>query len=386
MLLQLRLLLKLLRKAVADSVDAADATEYHHQHHHYYKLVCIVIITLSCLLKVTKTTDDKFNSLWFYTKLIKSLLYSSEKSKICAVFVTFTVFDRLSVANFPSDIPDRTIREFIRQCPSYQAMSQLRIPIITRWFTCASYYPYEVIHLDHIGPFLLLVYAFSRWVELFPTKTTNALESASCMIQHFGRFGTLRSFTQTVVQPFTTSWSLSYYVSQARSNHSRRLTPRRRTPKSNAPTRKCYDISTHYCLMHVFMTSGRTRNYPWCSILWTQWRRPLQESLQLSSTGSSQSLDRETTHTHHGSSGRRSSQRTQVATENLSQDFPEFSQHKVGFPWVFNGWNPTYHRRLHFVSLPITTIMHSRTYYHHSYILIIHRVWCTILRPSSTYW
>ena len=103
MLLQLRLLLKLLRKAVADSVDAADATEYHHQHHHYYKLVCIVIITLSCLLKVTKTTDDKFNSLWFYTKLIKSLLYSSEKSKICAVFVTFVVFDRLSVAKFPSD-------------------------------------------------------------------------------------------------------------------------------------------------------------------------------------------------------------------------------------------------------------------------------------------
>ena len=33
--------------------------------------------------------------------------------------------------NDPS-IPDRTVREFIRQCPSCQAMSQLRIPIITR--------------------------------------------------------------------------------------------------------------------------------------------------------------------------------------------------------------------------------------------------------------
>ena len=47
---------------------------------------------------------------------------------------------------------NRIIRELIRQCPSCQAMSQLRIPIITRCFTCASYYPFEVTHLDHIGP------------------------------------------------------------------------------------------------------------------------------------------------------------------------------------------------------------------------------------------
>ena len=82
--------------------------------------------------------------------------------------------------NDPS-IPDRAIREFIRQCPSCQEMSQLRIPlsllksIITRRFTCASYYPFEVIHLDHIGPLpadkhgnkfiLVLTDAFSRWVE-----------------------------------------------------------------------------------------------------------------------------------------------------------------------------------------------------------------------------
>ena len=51
---------------------------------------------------MTKPTDDKFNSLSFLTKLTKSLLYSREKVKICAVFVTFVVFDRLSVANFPS--------------------------------------------------------------------------------------------------------------------------------------------------------------------------------------------------------------------------------------------------------------------------------------------
>ena len=63
-----------------------------------------------------------------------------------------------------------------------------------------SYHPFEVIHLDHIGPLrpdthgnmfiLVLIDAFSRWVELFPTKTTSAIESASCIFQHMGRFGT----------------------------------------------------------------------------------------------------------------------------------------------------------------------------------------------------
>ena len=59
---------------------------------------------------------------------------------------------------------------------------------------------FEVIHLDHIGPLrpdaqgnifiLVLIDAFSRWVELFPIKTTTALESDSCIFQHMGRFGT----------------------------------------------------------------------------------------------------------------------------------------------------------------------------------------------------
>ena len=37
---------------------------------------------------------------------------------------------------------------------------------------------------------LVLIDAFSRWVELFPNKTTTALESATCIFQHMGRFGT----------------------------------------------------------------------------------------------------------------------------------------------------------------------------------------------------
>jgi hypothetical protein len=68
----------------------------------------------------------------------------------------------------------------------------------THPFTCASYNPFEVLNLDHIGPLKpdtngnifiwAIIDAFSRWVEIYPTKTTTAAETASCIFQHFGRF------------------------------------------------------------------------------------------------------------------------------------------------------------------------------------------------------
>ena len=63
-------------------------------------------------------------------------------------------------------------------------MSRMRLQIKAHRFTCASYSPFEVLHLNHIGPLtndahgheyiLVIIDAFSRWVELFPTKSTTA--------------------------------------------------------------------------------------------------------------------------------------------------------------------------------------------------------------------
>jgi len=47
-------------------------------------------------------------------------------------------------------VTDRMITEFIRQCPCCQVMSRLPIQIKTHPFTCASYNPFGVFHLDHI--------------------------------------------------------------------------------------------------------------------------------------------------------------------------------------------------------------------------------------------
>jgi hypothetical protein len=50
-------------------------------------------------------------------------------------------------------ITDRMISKFIRQCPVCQVMSGIRLQIKANRFTCASYNPFEVLHLDHIGPY-----------------------------------------------------------------------------------------------------------------------------------------------------------------------------------------------------------------------------------------
>ena len=102
---------------------------------------------------------------------------------------------RITAGLPPEDaIPDRMINEFLRQCPYCQIANRLRLPIKAHRFTCASYNPFKVLHLDHIGPLikdahdneyiLVIIDTFSRWVELSPTKSTTAAETASVMLNH----------------------------------------------------------------------------------------------------------------------------------------------------------------------------------------------------------
>jgi hypothetical protein len=74
-------------------------------------------------------------------------------------------------------------------------MSRAHLAIRTHPFTCAAYYPFEVIALDRILPLvidekghqyvLVIIDAFSRWVELYPPKELLLM----CIFQHLGRFG-----------------------------------------------------------------------------------------------------------------------------------------------------------------------------------------------------
>jgi hypothetical protein len=75
-------------------------------------------------------------------------------------------------------ITDRTITQFIRQCQCCQVMSRLKILIKTHPFTCTSYNPFGPLSIDSKGNthILVMIDAFSRWVELFLTKTTGDSE------------------------------------------------------------------------------------------------------------------------------------------------------------------------------------------------------------------
>ncbi len=107
-------------------------------------------------------------------------------------------------------ISDRWIKLFIKQCPCCQLRSRAHLAIRTHPFTCAAKYPFEVLALDHIGPAvidekgykyaLVLIDAFSRWVEYIQPKEVNADETAKCIFQHLGH---LNESSLIVVQPST---------------------------------------------------------------------------------------------------------------------------------------------------------------------------------------
>jgi len=115
--------------------------------------------------------------------------------KLCKRLLNKIRKQRIKAGLTPEDVvPDR----MICQCPYCQITNRLRLPIKAHRFSCASYNPFEVLHLDHIGPLtkdahcneyiLVIIDAFSRRIKLFPTNPTTAVEAASVMLNHIGRF------------------------------------------------------------------------------------------------------------------------------------------------------------------------------------------------------
>ena len=88
-------------------------------------------------------------------------------------------------------ITDRTIIQFIRQCPCCQVMSRLKILIKTHPFTCASYNPFESLHIDYIGPLSVDDEGNTHILgRLIPHQDYGRVRGCRVHFQHFGRFGT----------------------------------------------------------------------------------------------------------------------------------------------------------------------------------------------------
>ena len=91
------------------------------------------------------------------------------------------------------------VKRLLRECPFCQKMSQIKPVVHTRPFTVASYTPWERINIDAMGPLpettegyrhvIVVIDCFTRFVELFPAKSTTAEEGKKAILSCVGRYG-----------------------------------------------------------------------------------------------------------------------------------------------------------------------------------------------------
>ena len=106
---------------------------------------------------------------------------------------------RLRSAGHNWDGMRRQVRRVIWECPVCQKLSAIKVPIQCYPFTTATYEPMECINIDSIGPLpedadghkhiLVVIDCFTRFLELYPLKSTDSNEAAAKLINHAGRYG-----------------------------------------------------------------------------------------------------------------------------------------------------------------------------------------------------
>ncbi len=92
------------------------------------------------------------------------------------------------------------VKKFIRDCPMCQKMNPIVENVSAIRFTTAAYEPFARISLDTIGPLpesddgykfiLVIIDCFTRIVELYPCRSTEADEAAQYLIEFISRYGT----------------------------------------------------------------------------------------------------------------------------------------------------------------------------------------------------
>jgi len=94
------------------------------------------------------------------------------------------------------------VKTFIRTCPVCQKGREKKIRNTPEPFvSSAAFKPFQCLCVDTVGELptsgdindyryvLVIVDAFSRWIELYPTRSTKAVDAADALLDHFCRFG-----------------------------------------------------------------------------------------------------------------------------------------------------------------------------------------------------
>ena len=160
------------------------------------------------------------------------------------------------------------VKNFIEQCPICQKLKTLKSPIQTQAFTTATYQPHQRLNIDTIGPLptddkgnsyvLVVIDTFTRWIELYPTTSTRALEAAEVLIQHFGRYGPAQELQSDNGSQFVNEIikDLTQLVDSEANMYAQRLILVKKMQSSNAPTRKFFDTFEQFFMMLKLLRNG----------------------------------------------------------------------------------------------------------------------------------
>lgn len=102
-----------------------------------------------------------------------------------------------------------------------------------------GYLPFETIHIDHLGPLdrhttvkkyiFLVVDAFSKFVRLYATKTTNAREALKCLDQYFHSYST----PKVIVSDRGSAFTSAEFEDFLKSHHIKHIKVATGSPQSN---------------------------------------------------------------------------------------------------------------------------------------------------------
>ena len=129
------------------------------------------------------------------------MYHNTERGHFAAERV-FSRMDKDKAIHFEK--PKKWIKAFIKQCVCCQLLDRLKLRIKIRPFTTSSLSPFEMVCLDHIGPIqvdnkdlyiLVIIDCFSRWIELFVTESTSAIDTAKCLFNYYGRYGSAETIS-----------------------------------------------------------------------------------------------------------------------------------------------------------------------------------------------
>ena len=99
---------------------------------------------------------------------------------------------------------EKHVKRFIKMCPCCQKMNDIKRVVHTYPFTLSTYGLWQEVSIDYIeslkpdkfgnNMIIVMIDNFSRFVELYPTNSTNAEGAADAVIQFCGRYGTPSKF------------------------------------------------------------------------------------------------------------------------------------------------------------------------------------------------